>query len=199
MNEPDDGRWRTSSPRARRMRKAKNPQTRVHEDERRAGAVQAPAGAEEEPRADRTADRDHLDLPRLEGLVVPLLLAGEVLHGEHLVADGLAGFGPVSGTFVSRGRAFGHVVPSGRVRRRSAGLDGGISLSRPPKISRERSTFPAIAVHSSEDSGAPDGPVPGGQASRAATTTRTGTERIVVSRTVSRASVTPCSYRLAKL
>ncbi len=49
----------------------------VGDDEGGAGGVEPAAGAEEQAGADGAADRDHLDLPRLQALVVALVLRVE--------------------------------------------------------------------------------------------------------------------------
>ncbi|MBG9885257.1 hypothetical protein ABE10_01375, partial [Bacillus toyonensis] len=61
----------------------------VDEDERGAAGGEAPARSHEQPRPDRPADRDHLDLSRAERLVIPRLLVGEVLRRHETVAGEL--------------------------------------------------------------------------------------------------------------
>ena len=56
---------------------AHEPGEGVDEQQRRPGGGQPAAGAEEQAGADGAADGDHLDLPRLERLVVALLLLSE--------------------------------------------------------------------------------------------------------------------------
>ena len=57
-------------------------------------SVQAAAGAQEQTGTDSTAGRDHLDLPRLQALVVALVLrvkkglGGMCLGGDSVVRNG---------------------------------------------------------------------------------------------------------------
>jgi hypothetical protein len=71
---------------------------RVGDDQGRAGGVEAAAGAQEQAGADRAADRDHLDLPGLQILVVALVLRVEGGFGRMRVAavDEVVGYGGVS-------------------------------------------------------------------------------------------------------
>ena len=63
----------------------------VGDHEGGACGVEAAAGAEEQAGADGAADRDHLDLPRLQALVVALILrVKERLRGMGVAAVGLA-------------------------------------------------------------------------------------------------------------
>ena len=58
----------------------------VGDDQGRAGGVEPAAGAEEQAGTDRAADGDHLDLPRLEVLVIALVLRVEGRFGGVRVA-----------------------------------------------------------------------------------------------------------------
>ena len=70
----------------------------VRDDQRRAGGVQPATGAEEQAGPDRTADRDHLDLPRLEVLVITLVLRMQRrLGGMRMAAIGLVQYNLVIG------------------------------------------------------------------------------------------------------
>lgn len=73
--EPDTGRYMSSSPRARMMKKMTRPHDGVGQDEAGAGLRDGLARAEEEAGADGTADRDHLDLPGPEAPLISLARA----------------------------------------------------------------------------------------------------------------------------
>ena len=83
----------------------------VGDHEGGACGVEAAAGAEEQAGADGTADRDHLDLPRLQALVVALILrvkerfGGMRLGRDGMVRDGRLSSGALLG--IGHGGSFG--------------------------------------------------------------------------------------------
>jgi hypothetical protein len=84
----------------------------VGDDQGRAGGVEPAAGAEEQAGADRAADGDHLDLPRLEALVVALVLGmkkvfgGVCLGRDRMVSDRRVRGGALWG--IGHGGSFGY-------------------------------------------------------------------------------------------